>query len=123
MTRTDSVYEAISAEIGALPGIGEKRMFGGTCFMMNGNMICGAMKGWAMMRVGKPNEAAALAMTGVEQGMPSGRKMSGFVRIHAEALAEEPALLSTLMSMALSFVATLPPKQAGLDGAGDGTNL
>lgn len=104
------VYEAISAELGALPGIGETRMFGGTAFMLNGNMVAGAMKGWAMLRVGKANEGAALAHPGVEAGMPSGRRMAGFVRLHEDAATENPETLRALLEMALGFVATLPPK-------------
>ncbi|QIE53979.1 TfoX/Sxy family protein [Pikeienuella piscinae] len=110
MAGSGAVYEAISATLGALPGIHEKRMFGGTCFMLEGNMVCGAMKGWAMVRVGKMNEARALAFPGVEHAMPSGRKMAGFVRIHEDAMAEEETVLPALLDMALGFVATLPAK-------------
>ncbi len=42
----------------------EKKMFGGLCFMVHGHMVGGVHKGGAMVRVGKPNEAAALAMPG-----------------------------------------------------------
>lgn len=110
MAGSGAVYDAISAIVGALPGVHEKRMVGGVCFMLEGNMVCGAMKGWAMVRVGKPNEARALALPGVEHAMPSGRKMTGFVRIHEGAMVEEETALPALLDMALGFVATLPAK-------------
>ncbi|HEX9859375.1 MAG TPA: TfoX/Sxy family protein, partial [Paracoccaceae bacterium] len=40
----------------------EKKMFGGLAFLLHGHMVCGIHKGGAMFRVGKPNEAAALAV-------------------------------------------------------------
>lgn len=49
----------------ALDGIGgitENRMFGGLCFLLNGNMLCGVHKDGGMARVGKDNEAAALEL-------------------------------------------------------------
>ncbi|MFT4555661.1 MAG: hypothetical protein ACI92S_000993 [Planctomycetaceae bacterium] len=49
-----------------LSGVTEKKMFGGLCFMLNGNMLCGVHKDGGMARVGKDNEAAALELDGVE---------------------------------------------------------
>ena len=43
----------------------EKRMMGGLTFMVHGHMLCGVHTGGAMVRVGKPNHAAALAIPGV----------------------------------------------------------
>ncbi|MDH5539335.1 MAG: TfoX/Sxy family protein [Rhizobacter sp.] len=39
----------------------EKKMFGGYCWMLNGNMLCGVEIGRFMFRVGKELEAEALA--------------------------------------------------------------
>ena len=42
------------------PNISERKMFGGVCFMLNGNMLCGPSKsGNLMVRVGKDLEAEA----------------------------------------------------------------
>ena len=40
-------------------GITEKKMFGGYCWMLNGNMLCGVEVGRFMFRVGKALEADA----------------------------------------------------------------
>ena len=42
-------------------GITERKMFGGYCWMLNGNMLCGVEVGRFMFRVGKALEADALA--------------------------------------------------------------
>ena len=89
--------------------ISEKRMFGGTCFLINGNMVSGTMKASALFRVGKANDAAALTVPGsygMEQG---GRRMAGFVELPIEDCADD-ARRGQLSAMALAFARTLPPK-------------
>lgn len=90
-------------------GITEKKMFGGICFMQNGNMLCGVHKDGGMFRVGKDNEAAALAVNGVDPLSFTGRKMGGIVDISDETLADEGAL-QQLLTLSNSFVGKMPPK-------------
>ena len=93
----------------AEPDVTEKRMFGGLCFLWRGHMVCGVHKGGGMIRVGAPNEAAALALPGVRAMDLTGRKMTGFVDLDEAAMADD-GLRGRLVAMALAFVATLPPK-------------
>lgn len=90
-------------------GITEKKMFGGFCFMQNGNMLCGVHKDGGMFRVGKENEEAALAVNGVDPLSFTGRKMGGMVDISEDTLGDEEALLS-LLSLADTFVGRMPSK-------------
>ena len=90
-------------------GITEKKMFGGLCFMQNGNMLCGVHKDGGMFRVGKENEEAALAVNGVDPLSFTGRKMGGMVDISEDTLGDENALLS-LLSLADTFVGKMPSK-------------
>jgi len=90
-------------------GISERKMFGGLCFMQNGNMLCGVHKDGGMFRVGKENEAAALQVNGVDPLSFTGRKMGGMVDISAETLADEAAL-AALLALADRFVGQMPPK-------------
>lgn len=39
---TDAQIESLRRSLKSLKGISEKRMFGGVCFLLNGNMLCGA---------------------------------------------------------------------------------
>jgi TfoX/Sxy family transcriptional regulator of competence genes len=87
----------------------EKKMFGGLAFLLNGHMICGIHKGGAMFRVGKPNEAAALAVPGASPMMFTGKPMSGMINFSDEATADDTRR-GKVMRMALSFVKALPPK-------------
>lgn len=89
--------------------VSEKKMFGGLAFLLNGHMVCGIHKGGAMFRVGKPNEAAALAVPGAAPMMFTGRPMSGMVDLSDEATADD-ARRGQVMALALGFVKSLPPK-------------
>lgn len=107
---SDELAERVRAIIGDDPNVSEKRMFGGICFMLNGNMlVCPMKSGSLLVRVGKENEAAAIALPGAAPMTMSGRRMGGFVEVTREALESEKAL-SGWIARATDFVATLPPK-------------
>ncbi len=89
-------------------GITEKAMFGGFCWMLHGNMLCGVEVGRYMFRVGKPREPEALTHEGTEGIAFNGRRMGGIIWVDAEA-AEE-AGLTFWIDFAAVFVGGLPPK-------------
>lgn len=99
--------------LAGMAGVTEKRMMGGVCFFLDGNMIGGADRTKAgacrfMFRVGKPNEAEALSRPGaavVEQG---GKRLGGLILVD-EDLVDDPALKGWI-SLALDFVGSLPAK-------------
>lgn len=90
-------------------GVVEKRMFGGLCFMLDGNMLCGVHKGGGMFRVGPDNIAAALTVEGARPMAFTGRPMKGFVDVTEEAV-EDDDRRAVLMGLARRFVTGLPPK-------------
>jgi hypothetical protein len=90
-------------------GVSERKMFGGLCFMLNGNMLCGTYRDGGMYRVGKGNEAAALALPHVRPMTMTGRPMPGLVDVDRIAI-DDDALRGKLMRLALDFVEALPPK-------------
>lgn len=77
--------------------------------VVNGNMLCGVHAGGGMARVGKDNEAAALALDGVAPLSFTGRRMGGLVEFTAEALESETTRTAVLR-LAKQFVLPLPPK-------------
>ena len=87
----------------------EKRMFGGLCFLLHGNMVCGVHKGGAMFRVGKPNDATARAIDGVGPMMFTGKPMQGFVECVDEVVSDD-ARRAALIGLSLAFSKSLPPK-------------
>ncbi len=89
-------------------GIIEKKMFGGYCWMLNGNMLCGVEVGRYMFRVGKELERDALARPGARPKDITGKPMRGFVWVNAESA--EGKDLERWIALAERYVGALPPK-------------
>ncbi|MEM1065430.1 MAG: TfoX/Sxy family protein [Pseudomonadota bacterium] len=109
MAYDEGIAEVLRADLSGEPGIGEKKMFGGLCFTLHGNMLCTAGKGRGLFRVGKAAEAQALAIEGVTPMEMAGRRMGGFVDADSEIYGDD-ARRGPLLAMALDFVRGLPPK-------------
>ncbi len=111
-------YDAILTQrfrdaLGDTKGISEKRMMGGVCFLVNGNMIGGADRSKAgqgrfMFRVGKENADTAAALPGGQQMIQGGRKMSGFFFVDEEVCSED--VMSVWLDLAVQHAMALPPK-------------
>lgn len=86
----------------------EKKMFGGFCWMLRGNMLCGVEVGRFMFRVGKELEAEALGRSGAGPMDITGKPMRGFIWVRADKA--EGRVLHSWIDLASRFVATLPPK-------------
>lgn len=100
----DLMREALKAR----RGIHEKKMFGGYCWMLRGNMLCGVEVGRYMFRVGKGQQAQALARPGARAMDITGKPMGGFVWVEADAALD--AGLSSWIDFAARYVGGLPPK-------------
>ncbi len=60
-------------------GVDEKKMFGGLCWMLNGNMVCGVNGDRFLFRVGKERFDEALAWPGASPMEMGGRRSAGFL--------------------------------------------
>ena len=87
----------------------ERKMFGGTCFMIEGNMLVGTSKRGLLVRVGKDAHAAAAARPHARPMEMGGRSMEGYLHVGPEGTASE-AELAFWLDLALACVQTLPPK-------------
>lgn len=108
MPYDENMADLMRADLGVEPGLSEKKMFGGLCFLLHGHMVCGVHKGGAMYRPGKPREAEALA-AGAQPLSFTGRPMGGMVELD-EATFEDAPLRATLTELSLVNAASLPPK-------------
>lgn len=107
---SEELSERIRHHLGSLPAIAEQKMFGGRCFMLNGNMLVCPMKdGGLLARVGKEGYDAALALPGTRPMTMGARTMSGFVEVSGDVLEDDEVLLDWI-ELARSFVETLPAK-------------
>lgn len=91
------------------PGVSEKKMFGGLCFLKDGNMICGVHTGGGMARVGKIAEPDACQIDGVAPLSFTGRKMGGMVDVSEDVLGDDDRR-AQIITMALDYARSLPSK-------------
>lgn len=102
--------EGLRARLPSGAGLRETPMFGGLCWMVDGNMAGAAREGRVMLRVGKPAEARALALPGVTPMIHGGCRMGGYVWCEAAAFAEA-GTRAALLDLAAACVAALPAKE------------
>ena len=105
---SDPMVERVRAALGQR-AFTEQKMFGGTCFMLNGNMLIGTSKRGLLVRVGKAAHAEAALRPHARPMEMGGRSMEGYVHVAPEGTATETDLAGWL-DRALTFVETLPPK-------------
>jgi hypothetical protein len=102
------MIERLRTALAGLP-VTEQKMFGGTCFMLSGNMLVGTSKRGLLVRVGKDAHAAALARPHSRPMEMGGRAMEGYIFVAAEGTATAKDL-NGWVKRARDFVETLPPK-------------
>jgi hypothetical protein len=113
MAFDEALAMRMRAALGDGAEISEKRMMGGICFFLHGNMVGGAdrsKQGQArlMFRVGKGNEAAASDLPGGAPMVLGDRPMHGFYFVDADRCDDD--LLQRWLALALAHARTLPPK-------------
>lgn len=89
-------------------GAEPRRMFAGTCFMLNGNLLIGTHRATGLIvRVGPDAMPQALAL-GATPMVMGAREMKGWVLTEDTPAADLPAWID----LALAFNRTLPPEAA-----------
>ncbi len=91
------------------PDMREQKMFGGVCFMLNGNMAVGTLRDELLVRVGKEANDAALKKPHTHP-MEMGRPAPGYIMVTAEGTRRDRDL-KAWVDIALAHNATLPPKK------------
>ena len=109
MTRDAGLEELLREDLQGRTGLTEKTMFGGRVWLLNGNLLCGARTDGMLVRLGKGNDGWAFEMPGVASMVMGQRQMHGWVRLAPGAWGKD-GLRRRLVSAALAWVGTLPPK-------------
>jgi TfoX N-terminal domain len=108
MALDEDLADRMRAVLAGTGAVREVRMFGGLCFMLNGNMVAGTSRRGLLVRVGKDRHAEALARPGAKPMEMSGRPMEGYVFIDPPPPDERG--LRDWLDLAVTFVNTLRPK-------------
>ncbi len=104
----DESLDARITEAVASWGATKKKMFGGTCHLLHGNMLCGVHEDRLIVRLGLKAGAAALEEPHTRPFDITGRPMNGWVMVAPQGYAGGG--LNAWLEKARAFVATLPPK-------------
>lgn len=89
-------------------GTTRKKMFGGTCHLLDGNMMCGVYKNYLILRLGEHQAREALGRPHVKPFDITGKPMKGWVMVDESGFAGQQ--LESWLGMAREFAASLPPK-------------
>lgn len=110
MTEEDkTLVERIRPLMKRRKGYSERKMFGGTCFMINGNMCVGPWKGSLIVRLDRKQHDEIQAEAFVHPMDITGKVMKGWARVEPAGIASDDDLRAWI-SRAVQFARTLPSK-------------
>ncbi len=109
MARDPGLEALVADQLGDLPGLAGKPMFGGWAWLLHGNLLCAVRKKGILVRLGAGNDAWALELPGITPMVMRGRSMRGWINVAGRTLDDE-ALRDRLLFAAIAFVRSLSPK-------------
>ena len=86
MAYNEKLSQQIREALETTPGVEEKYMFGGICFMVNAKMCVGVIKDEMMCRIDPVIYEAALEKHGCREMDFAGRPMKGYVYITEDGM-------------------------------------
>jgi len=109
MAYDEALAQRIRTALPGIPGITEKKMFGGIAFMVDNNMACGVSKDNLMVRISPDATDAALAQPNVRLFDMTGRPMKGWVLVEPAGIKTDDDLKHWI-EQGVTFAQSLPPK-------------
>jgi len=101
------LVERVRGILSGVQKVRERRMFGGTGFMVRGNLCVTARPARIMCRIDPSTHESALRHEGCRTVVMKGRAYKGYVHVAASAVRTQIALRSWV-TRALKFNRTLP---------------
>jgi hypothetical protein len=106
----EDLADRVRAQLGATPGVSEKRMFGGLAFLINGHLAVSASgRGGLLLRCDPAQTAALLDEPSVRRFEMRGREMDGWLHVDAAAVSTA-ARLRHWVGVGVEYASSLPPK-------------
>ena len=110
MAYDTELAERVRALLVLEPDVVEKRMFGGLSFLIGGHLAVGVSGTGGLLMRAEPGETEELlAQPHVEPFVMRGRAMNGWVRVHAEGVADDGEL-RRWVEAGLGHARSLPSK-------------
>ena len=109
MTDDEVLIDRIRPLIKRRKGSSEKKIFGGVCFMINGNMCVGSWKGSLVVRLDREKHEQTQSEPHVKPMDITGKVMKGWALIEPVGI-ESDDNLKAWVRRAVRFAGSLPPK-------------
>lgn len=109
MASDPKLVERLGNVLAAYPELVACRMFGGTCFMLNGNMCIGIHNKDLIIRVGQTQADALMKVPHIKPMDLTGKSMKGWVTVLPQGTRRDEDLLA-YAKLACGFVGLLHPK-------------
>ncbi len=97
-----------------IEGLSEKKMFGGICFLVNGNMALGLVNEDLMIRVGSDSYEKMLSQPYVRKMDFTGKPLKGFLYVGPNGTQSDKDLRKWVLS-GVEFALSLPAKNKKLE--------
>ena len=109
MAYNEELDEQIKKVVARWKNTTSKKMFGGVCHLINGNMFCGVHKDSLILRLGEEIATAALTAAHVRPFDITGKAMKGWLMVVPEGVASDEEL-KYWIEEGVTFARSLPPK-------------
>jgi hypothetical protein len=109
MAFDEALAERIRHRLARRKNVEEKKMFGGICFLLNGNLLVGVWKNSLIARLGPDEGEASLREPHVKVFDITGKPMRNWVLVESEGVGDDDQL-EAWIERATKFVRTLPKK-------------
>ena len=109
MAYDEGLAERIRERTTGRTALSERKMFGGLCFMLDGNMCFGIVGSELMVRVGPDAYEETLGLPHAREMDFTGRSMKGMVYVGEAGLSEDGDL-GEWLDRGTSCAGSLPPK-------------
>jgi TfoX/Sxy family transcriptional regulator of competence genes len=101
--------ETIDTLIGSWPNVEKKRMFGGVCYLINGNICFGIINDFLIVRAGVETAKEKLREKHVRPFDITGKPMKGWFMVEEKGW-KTTADLNAWLTIGRDFAAALPEK-------------
>lgn len=114
MAYDEGLADRIRTALGPRGGFSERKMFGGLCFMVNGNMCCGIVGNDLMLRLTPQAVSAALREPHTRPMDFTGKPMKSMIYVAAAGLDSDESLETWIQSA--DRIARAMPAKGGTRG-------
>jgi hypothetical protein len=109
MPYDDKLANRVRKILEKIDGLSEKKMFGGICFLINGNMALGLVNDDLMIRVGSDSYEKILSQPHVRKMDFTGKPLKGFLYVGPKG-TESDNYLKKWVLIGVEFAISLPAK-------------